>query len=69
MTNFNPFPSYNVMGSRSVIMDSIHLGGSIMWIGGDALMLLACIPVATYWVREETRRTKILDAQLDAQGL
>jgi len=69
MTNFNPFPSYNVMESRRVIMDSIHLGGSIMWIGGDALMLLACIPVAAYWVREETRRTKILDAQLDAQGL
>jgi hypothetical protein len=37
-----------------------------MWIGGDALMLLALIPVTARWVRYEDRRTKELDAELDA---
>jgi hypothetical protein len=40
-----------------------------MWIGGDLLMLLACIPIAFMWVRYETQRTKELDAELDALGL
>ena len=40
-----------------------------MWIGGDALMLLACIPIAVVWVKWETVRTRELDAELDAKGL
>jgi hypothetical protein len=40
-----------------------------MWIGGDALMLLACIPIAVAWVKWETVRTRELDAELDAQGI
>jgi hypothetical protein len=40
-----------------------------MWIGGDALMLLACIPIAVAWVRWESLRTRELDAILDAQGI
>ena len=51
------------------ILANVHLGGAIMWIGGDALMLLACIPIAVAWVNWETVRTRELDAQLDAQGL
>jgi cytochrome c oxidase assembly factor CtaG len=50
-------------------LSNIKLGGGIMWIGGDALMLLACIPIAVMWVKWETIRTKELDAILDAQGL
>jgi uncharacterized membrane protein len=38
-----------------------------MWIGGDMLMMLAMIPVVVMWVRDEDRRTKILDARLDAE--
>ena len=73
MSSHNPFPAYRTMaptGSSAVsVLSDIHLGGAIMWIGGDALMLLACVPIAVTWVRWETARTKVLDAQLDAQGL
>jgi len=65
----NPYSAYNGMASVSSIIGSIHLGGAIMWIGGDALMLLACIPIAIAWVRYETVRTRELDAILDAQGI
>jgi len=40
-----------------------------MWIGGDALMLLACIPMVVHWVRWETKNTKSIDAELDRLGL
>ncbi len=73
MSSKNPFPSYETMapsGSTSAsILDNVHLGGAIMWIGGDALMLLACIPIAVAWVKWETVRTRELDAELDRQGL
>lgn len=73
MSAHNPFPAYgsmSPMGSTTTsILNNIHLGGSIMWIGGDALMLLACIPIVVAWVKWETVRTKELDAELDAQGL
>jgi cytochrome c oxidase assembly factor CtaG len=73
MSSKNPFPSYSStspMGSTSSsILANIHLGGAIMWIGGDALMLLACIPISVAWVKWETVRTRELDAELDAQGL
>jgi putative copper resistance protein D len=67
----NPFPVYNVhprTWGMSVLSD-IHLGGAIMWIGGDALMLLAMIPAVARWVRYEELRTKELDAALDAEAL
>ncbi|MDE3064543.1 MAG: cytochrome c oxidase assembly protein [Acidobacteriota bacterium] len=73
MSSHNPFSHYRVTapaGSSSAwILSNVRLGGAIMWIGGDALMLLACIPIAIAWVRWETARTRELDARLDAQGL
>ena len=51
------------------ILSNVHLGGAIMWIGGDALMLLACIPISIAWVKWETVHTRELDAILDAQGI
>ena len=73
MSTHTPFPAYRGMapvGSTSAsILSNIHLGGAIMWIGGDALMLLACIPVAISWVKWETVHTRELDAILDAQGI
>jgi len=63
-------PAMAPTGSTSAWqLSNIKLGGGIMWIGGDALMLLACIPIAVMWVKWETVRTKELDAILDAQGL
>jgi putative copper resistance protein D len=73
MTSKNPFPAYASMTSagstKESILLNVHLGGAIMWIGGDALMLLACIPIAVMWVKWETIRTRELDAVLDAQGI
>jgi cytochrome c oxidase assembly factor CtaG len=73
MSSTNPFPTYrgsSPTGSTTAsILNNIHLGGAIMWIGGDALMLLACIPIAVAWVKWETVRTKELDRELDAQGI
>lgn len=73
MTSALPFPAYRNMapaGSTSQwLLSNVHLAGAIMWIGGDALMLLACIPITVAWVRWETQRTKVLDAQLDELGI
>ena len=73
MSSNVPFPAYRAMapaGSSSAwLLSSVHLGGAIMWIGGDALMLLACIPITAAWVKWETQRTKILDAELDELGI
>lgn len=71
MASHNPFPVYNTVHrawGMSVLSD-VHLGGAIMWIGGDALMLLAMIPATVRWVRFEERRTIALDAALDAADL
>lgn len=70
MSSHNPFPSYlNSMRSPHEILSDIHLGGAIMWIGGDALMLLLLIPLVVRWLKFETARTKEIDAELDELGL
>jgi putative copper resistance protein D len=73
MSSHNPIPAYAAMAPMSYhaadVLGNVRLGGAIMWIGGDALMLLACIPIAIAWVRDETRRTRVLDAELDRLGL
>ncbi len=73
MSSRNPFSSYPAMApagaTKAWILSNVKLGGGIMWIGGDALMLLALIPIAIMWVKWETERTKELDKVLDAQGI
>jgi cytochrome c oxidase assembly factor CtaG len=73
MSSHNPFSHYRVTApagsSAAWILSDVRLGGAIMWIGGDALMLLACVPISIAWVRWETVRTRELDAELDAQGI
>ncbi len=46
-------------------LTDLHVGGAIMWVGGDALMSIAMIPVAIRWVRVEEQRTRELGAELD----
>jgi len=48
-------------------LSDLHIGGSIMWIGGDGIMALAMIPCLVRWVRYEEERTAELDARLDAE--
>ena len=47
------------------LLTDLHLGGAIMWVGGDALMFLAMVPVAIRWVRAEEQHTREVDAELD----
>jgi cytochrome c oxidase assembly factor CtaG len=73
MSSRNPFSSYAAMAptgaTKAWILSNVKLGGAIMWIGGDALMLLALIPIAIMWVKWETIRTRELDKILAAQGI
>jgi cytochrome c oxidase assembly factor CtaG len=73
MSSRVPYSNYAMMApsgaSPAWQLSNIKLGGGIMWIGGDALMLIALIPIAIMWVKWETVRTKELDAILDAQGI
>ena len=49
----------------SLVMD-LHIGGVIMWVGGDVLMMLALIPVVVEWMRREERRATLFDRELEA---
>jgi putative copper resistance protein D len=50
-------------------VDDLHIGGSIMWVVGDTLMLWPMIPVALRWMRSEERKAERIDRDLDAQAL
>jgi putative copper resistance protein D len=44
----------------------LHVGGSIMWVVGDTLMLWPMIPVAIRWMHLEERKAVRIDRELDA---
>ncbi|MGH9087979.1 MAG: cytochrome c oxidase assembly protein [Acidimicrobiales bacterium] len=63
------FPAYTAMHRQwgvSLVQD-LHIGGVIMWVGGDTLMMLALIPVALQWLRLEERKALRADRELDAE--
>ncbi len=63
------FPYYETLHRTwgpSLVTD-LHMGGAIMWVAGDSLMLIAMIPVTIQLVRAEEARTAALDAELDAE--
>jgi putative copper resistance protein D len=62
------FPAYTAVhrGWGPSLVSDLHIGGAIMWVGGDTLMVLAMIPVVVQWLRYEDERTRQLDAALDA---
>ena len=47
-------------------MEDQQLGGVLMWVGGDAAFLVAMLIVIAAWMRHEDRRTRRMDARLDA---
>jgi cytochrome c oxidase assembly factor CtaG len=47
----------------------LHVGGDIMWVVGDTLMLWPMIPVALRWMHMDERKAVRVDAELDAQQL
>jgi putative copper resistance protein D len=65
------FPAYlatHRTWGPSLVVD-LHVGGDIMWVVGDTLMLWPMIPVALRWMHMEERKAVRIDAELDAQAL
>jgi putative copper resistance protein D len=62
------FPAYTAMHRTwgPTLVTDLHIGGVIMWVGGDTLMMLAMIPVALEWLHVEERRAVRVDRELDA---
>jgi putative copper resistance protein D len=49
-------------------VNDLHIGGSIMWVVGDTLMLWPMVPVALRWMHMEERKAARIDRELDAQA-
>ena len=45
----------------------LHIGGDLMWVVGDTLMLWPMVPVAVRWLHMDERRAVRIDRELDAQ--
>jgi cytochrome c oxidase assembly factor CtaG len=61
------FPAYfatHRTWGPSYITD-LHVGGDIMWVVGDTLMLWPMIPVALRWMHMDERRADRIDRELD----
>jgi cytochrome c oxidase assembly factor CtaG len=59
------FATHRTWGPSYV--DDLHIGGSIMWVVGDTLMLWPMIPIALKWMHMEERQAERIDRELDAQ--
>ena len=46
----------------------LHVGGDIMWVCGDTLMLWPMIPVALRWMHMDERKADRIDRELDEQA-
>ncbi len=47
------------------VLADIHDGGAIMWVCGDILMMVAMIPCALVWLRDEESKTVLIDRAID----
>jgi putative copper resistance protein D len=65
-----PFHAYTTMHRTwgPSLLTDLHMGGVIMWVGGDTLMLWPMIPVALSWMHLEERRAVRIDKQLDDEA-
>jgi cytochrome c oxidase assembly factor CtaG len=64
------FPAYfatHRFWGPSYVVD-LHIGGSIMWVVGDTLMLWPMVPVAIRWMHLEERKAVRIDRELDAEA-
>lgn len=51
------------------LLRDLHIGGVIMWVGGDMLMMWPMIPIALRWMHREERRAQRLDQALLAAAV
>jgi cytochrome c oxidase assembly factor CtaG len=68
-TTHEIFPAYHAFHRTwgpSLVQD-LHIGGVLMWVAGDTLMLWPMIPVALSWMHLEERKAVRIDRQLDAK--
>jgi cytochrome c oxidase assembly factor CtaG len=68
-TNHEIFPAFTALHRTwgpSLVTD-LHIGGAIMWVGGDTLMIVGLIPIVVQWVRSEEERARRIDALLDRE--
>ena len=49
-------------------VNDLHIGGSIMWVVGDTLMLWPMVPVALRWMHLEERKAARIDRELEEQA-
>jgi putative copper resistance protein D len=49
------------------VLEDQQLGGVFMWVFGDIAFLAAMAAIVVSWMRYEERRTRRLDARLDAE--
>jgi putative copper resistance protein D len=61
------FPAYQALHRTwgPTLVEDLHIGGVIMWVGGDTLMLWPMIPVALRWMHLEERRGTRADREAD----
>ena len=61
------FPAYLAMHRTwgPSLVNDLHTGGVIMWVGGDTLMLIPMVPVALRWLHIDERRAVRVDRELD----
>jgi cytochrome c oxidase assembly factor CtaG len=60
------FATHRTWGPSYVV--DLHIGGTIMWVVGDTLMLWPMIPVALRWMHMDERSAERIDRELDAQA-
>jgi putative membrane protein len=63
---FNAYYSIHPTWSQARLTDDLHIGGVLMWVVGDTLMLWPMIPVALRWMHLEERRAVRVDREIDA---
>ncbi len=61
------FATHRAWGPSYVV--DLHVGGDIMWVVGDTLMLWPMIPVALRWLHMDERKAARFDAEMDAREL
>lgn len=61
---FPAFTAEHRTWGPSLVLD-LHIGGVIMWVGGDVLMMLALIPVVVVWMRREEHHATTFDRELE----
>ncbi len=66
------FPAYlqiHPTWSQARLTNDLHIGGVLMWVVGDTLMLWPMIPVALRWLHMDERRAVRIDRELDNAAL